>query len=65
MFDARFCTSDADTGGTAGASVVVEKLAGDSGSRRSTLIVLQLMLAMTTKVHNYLEANDCRRLEVN
>lgn len=44
--DERLWTSDAETEATAGASELVEKLAGDSGSRRSMLMVLQLTLAM-------------------
>lgn len=47
--DERLCTSDADTEGTVDERVAVEKLAGDSGSRRSMLMVRQLMFVMLSE----------------
>ena len=41
---ARLCTSDAETGATAGVREEVSKLAEESGSRRSMLMVRQLMV---------------------
>lgn len=43
------CTSDAETGATAGRRDAVEKLAEDSGSRRSIFMVRQFAVAMAER----------------